>query len=144
MDRRRGRNEALRVGIFQTWRKPNSYCARSVFDAVWGTTFLCWIPQANGKSSSERLLMISTSSKNSYGINPAPDLERSTWHMAVAQRVQERWEARNSNHWCALCGKPNAEKRCSRCSQEYYCSDAHFAASWKRWHKRWCVPNASK
>ncbi|KAF7972685.1 hypothetical protein HWV62_17244 [Athelia sp. TMB] len=78
--------------------------------------------------------------KQSDGINPADDEEREAWFMAVAKRVKERWEARDSNHWCALCGKPDVTQRCSRCAQDYYCSDAHCLAAWKGWHKKWCVP----
>lgn len=82
--------------------------------------------------------------KESIGINPVDDIQRREWFKEVAQRVKKRWEARDVSHWCGLCGKPDVTKRCGQCSREYYCSDAHCAAAWKRWHKKWCVPKMSK
>ncbi|KAG6917041.1 hypothetical protein DXG01_004093 [Tephrocybe rancida] len=67
-----------------------------------------------------------------------PELER--WFLQVAKRVKERWDARETAHFCGLCGKPDAKKRCARCKTEYYCSVAHSTAAWKNWHKKWCAP----
>jgi hypothetical protein len=79
----------------------------------------------------------------SQRIRPGNNAEREKWYKDVAQRVKERWEARAIIHWCGLCGKPEATKRCGRCAEEYYCSQAHSRAAWKNWHKRWCKPKAA-
>ena len=72
-----------------------------------------------------------------------PRNEREVWLKKVAKRVKERWENRAVNHWCGLCGKPDASKRCGRCAVEYYCSEEHNRAAWKHWHKKWCQPRAT-
>lgn len=78
--------------------------------------------------------------KVSQRIRKSDNAEREDWFGKVALRVRERWDARETNHWCGLCGKPDATKRCGRCSQEYYCSEAHSQRAWKHWHKKWCAP----
>ena len=80
--------------------------------------------------------------KTSQRITPDNDMERQGWYERVAERVKTRWNARAVNHWCGLCGKPDATKCCGRCGQEFYCSEAHSRAAWKHWHKRWCKPTA--
>ncbi|KAG5635863.1 hypothetical protein H0H81_009846 [Sphagnurus paluster] len=70
--------------------------------------------------------------RSSDRINPSPDPTTEEWIQKVAARVKERWDARQTEHWCALCGKPGFKKRCGRCSE------AHSKAAWKKRHKKWC------
>ncbi|KIM84594.1 hypothetical protein PILCRDRAFT_87463 [Piloderma croceum F 1598] len=74
--------------------------------------------------------------KSCKGVNPTEQARRSAgqrgnWYKKVAERVKVRWEARAVSHWCGLCGKPDAWKRCERCGTEYYCSEAHSRTAWK-------------
>jgi len=90
----------------------------------------------------ERIVLGCEPLRTSGRISQGKDSEMEQWFKDVAGRVKERWDARAVDHWCSLCGKPEATKRCGRCSQEYYCSEAHSRAAWKNWHKRWCKPKA--
>ncbi|KAG6853691.1 hypothetical protein C0991_002226 [Blastosporella zonata] len=78
--------------------------------------------------------MVGTSQR----ITDSGDIAKDAWFNQVAQRVKERWDARETNHWCGLCGRPGASKCCGGCKKEYYCSEAHRKAAWKGWHKKWC------
>ena len=91
----------------------------------------------------ERIVIGCEAFRTSQRIMPGNDAERERWHKRVAERVKARWDARAVDHWCGLCGKPDAFKCCGRCGQEYYCSEAHSRAAWKYWHKKWCKPKAA-
>lgn len=50
--------------------------------------------------------------RSSAGISQDKDTEREQWYKDVAKRVKERWDTRAIDHWCGLCDKPEAIKRC--------------------------------
>ncbi|ETO33832.1 hypothetical protein RFI_03270 [Reticulomyxa filosa] len=67
----------------------------------------------------------------------AKQKELESWARTYNIDILEKLSLLNSNPTCACCGK-NAEKRCSRCKLEWYCSRACQVSSWKT-HKNVCT-----
>lgn len=67
-----------------------------------------------------------------------PMLERPElqWLRDVARRAKERYDRRETEHWCGHCGAP-AERFICRCHTAWYCDAAHQNAAWP-FHKNYC------
>lgn len=68
--------------------------------------------------------------------------ENDAWLKDVAEKVKKRWEERNFQRWCGHCGRPpSAEeglKKCSKCSDAFYCGVEHQTLAWS-FHKHFCL-----
>jgi len=66
----------------------------------------------------------------------------SEWLKKVAKKVKERWDQRETVHWCGHCGSPprdgNELQRCGTCKAAYYCNVEHQKAAWA-YHKHFCA-----
>lgn len=59
----------------------------------------------------------------------------------VAHRAKERWDKRQTEHWCGHCGAPSQSaplKRCTKCQAAYYCDPEHQLAAW-HYHRHFCA-----
>lgn len=62
---------------------------------------------------------------------------------ACAKKVWDRWQKRDTEGWCAFCGKPGLDfPKCSACKAKkvFYCCKEHQEKNWKL-HKWTCEKN---
>jgi len=66
------------------------------------------------------------------------------WRLkACAKKVWDRWQKRETEGWCAFCGKPGLDfRKCSACRTKkvFYCCVEHQKNDWKL-HKWTCEKN---
>jgi hypothetical protein len=69
-------------------------------------------------------------------MQPCPDRDRLK---ACARRVWDRWQNRETQGWCAYCGKGGKLLRCSWCktAKVWYCCKEHQVSD-RKLHKHTC------
>jgi hypothetical protein len=66
--------------------------------------------------------------------------EDEAWFADVAHRVRRRWDARDTEHWCARCGGPVAKgpSTACRCGAAFFCTPRCYKLNW-RFHRKHCA-----
>lgn len=91
-------------------------------------------------SSMERDVCVELENRGSAAhVNSSLDPAEEARLKACAERAWERWRKRDSEGWCAYCGKGGKLLSCGGCKKAsvQYCCEEHQAFGWQQ-HKHTC------